>query len=311
MVEELFPAGLTYVNSAVPQLFGASPLFLSASVGEALFGSDITISCGPQVSGPAATVCRGIGAKAPVTITRKPDNGDFTFAYFRHKNYSLEGRYRIYRGRKDIKKLGLIKRFRNSTRLKEWPVDSSCARILGTDSTIFPPFADSSQRVYIFISDICLSVFAEYDSRGSDKGLPILRFTGSYKNFADPTEVPENRCDKRGRVSGISKANLSPVGHILFLRFSGAPVIFSMPHLFGADEEYRNYAMGLSPDKRRHETFVLLEPYTSVPIEGRKRFQLNMFLKRIPEIDVLANVSEGLFPLLWIEEVTISINSLL
>lgn len=39
-------------------------------------------------------------------------------------------------------------------------------------------------------------------------------------------------------------------------------------------------------------------------MRAEKRVQLNMFLKKIEGFDYLASVSEGLFPILWMEEVS-------
>ena len=39
-------------------------------------------------------------------------------------------------------------------------------------------------------------------------------------------------------------------------------------------------------------------------MRGGKRVQLNMFLKKIEHIEVLSAVSEGLFPILWVDEVS-------
>lgn len=42
---------------------------------------------------------------------------------------------------------------------------------------------------------------------------------------------------------------------------------------------------------------------TGAPLAAFKRIQMNIFLKRFEDINTLANVSEGLFPLIWVEEV--------
>jgi hypothetical protein len=43
---------------------------------------------------------------------------------------------------------------------------------------------------------------------------------------------------------------------------------------------------------------------TGAVLRGFKRIQLNMFLTKMDELSALHNVSEGLFPILWIEEVS-------
>jgi hypothetical protein len=39
-------------------------------------------------------------------------------------------------------------------------------------------------------------------------------------------------------------------------------------------------------------------------VRGYKRVQLNMFLTRLKTVNALHNVSEGLFPVVWVDEVS-------
>lgn len=42
---------------------------------------------------------------------------------------------------------------------------------------------------------------------------------------------------------------------------------------------------------------------TGTPVKAAKRVQFNMFLRKIDGFKLVENVSEGVFPLLWLEEV--------
>lgn len=42
---------------------------------------------------------------------------------------------------------------------------------------------------------------------------------------------------------------------------------------------------------------------TGYPVRGNKRIQLNMFLKKIDEIDITQNIQTCLMPILWVDEV--------
>lgn len=46
--------------------------------------------------------------------------------------------------------------------------------------------------------------------------------------------------------------------------------------------------------------------FNGVPVQGGIRFQWNVQLKRFDAIDVLTNVSEGVFPILWTDQVGMS-----
>jgi hypothetical protein len=40
----------------------------------------------------------------------------------------------------------------------------------------------------------------------------------------------------------------------------GAPAFISMPHFYLADPSYRNAITGMSPDKKKHELSLVIEP---------------------------------------------------
>lgn len=43
--------------------------------------------------------------------------------------------------------------------------------------------------------------------------------------------------------------------------------------------------------------------HTGYPVQGGKRVQLNMFLKKINQIDMTQNLKTVLMPVLWVDEV--------
>lgn len=43
--------------------------------------------------------------------------------------------------------------------------------------------------------------------------------------------------------------------------------------------------------------------HTGYPVKGGKRVQLNMFLKRINQIDITEKLKTTLMPILWVDEV--------
>lgn len=82
------------------------------------------------------------------------------------------------------------------------------------------------------------------------------------------------------------------------------PIIMSEPHFLHGDPQLLMYARGLNPNEDEHETFIVIEPYTGTPLSGQKKIQLNLKLERQP-VDLLSNISEGYFPLLWCANVRI------
>lgn len=118
-----------------------------------------------------------------------------------------------------------------------------------------------------------------------------------------------------------------------------APVVLTLPHMLGVAEEYTALIDGMDPEPERHQIFVDVEPvsrteacvcvsnkqlnpsvailygstfpfvsflpfiqYTGTPLNGGKRVQFNMFLRRIDAIKLTDRLQPTLFPVIWIDE---------
>lgn len=56
-----------------------------------------------------------------------------------------------------------------------------------------------------------------------------------------------------------------------------SPTVFSWPHFYQADESLLEYALGVNPEKEKHETYLELEP-VSKPIKILLTFIFNINL---------------------------------
>lgn len=52
-------------------------------------------------------------------------------------------------------------------------------------------------------------------------------------------------------------------------------------------------------------SFFLLLQKTATPLSGMKRIQMNLKIKQLENFELLTNVTGGVFPLFWVEEVRI------
>lgn len=68
------------------------------------------------------------------------------------------------------------------------------------------------------------------------------------------------------------------------------------------DPKLVSYVHGVKPDEKLHGTFVVIEPLSGIPISGEKKVQINVKLTQQP-VELLSNVSEGFFPILWCKSV--------
>nr|QFU27946.1 sensory neuron membrane protein 2a [Apolygus lucorum] len=301
MVEQTFPMGLGFLNNAIPFLWpNVTDIFMSVTVADLLFNG-VLIQCN-YTSGPAMPICNGLKGRAPPTIWREEDTKHFRFAMFRHKNKTTEGPYKVKTGKDDISEVGQIVEYKHRNTLKNWDKNSSCTVIRGTDTTIFGPPKNPHDNLYIFVPDVCLSFGASYVNTTVQYGIPLNKYTSDEKNMASAARDPDNLCRCAKDDDGVRQCLKD--GVIDASPCQGAPVIVSNPHFLDADPEYRDGVVGLNAIEDKHKTFVLMEPRTGAPVEGRKRMQMNLRVKKVASITLLENITERVIPLLWIEEGT-------
>ena len=102
-----------------------------------------------------------------------------------------------------------------------------------------------------------------------------------------------------------------------------APAYLSRPHFDGADSYYaRQFQVGIHPETEKHDSYFLIEPHTSIPLEVRnlKYFynkrrvdnQTYIQVKMALQLNIKIEKSEGMeyifknlptvyFPIIWFE----------
>ncbi|KAI4475756.1 hypothetical protein M0802_015038 [Mischocyttarus mexicanus] len=97
------------------------------------------------------------------------------------------------------------------------------------------------------------------------------------------------------------KMNCPPIGLLDANKCTKIPVFISEPHFYNGDPTLLDYVPDLNPNQKLHSSFLLLDSFTSTPLEACRKSQINMKIIQQP-IDLLANVTEGYFPILWSNE---------
>nr|QAB43878.1 sensory neurone membrane protein SNMP2a [Oedaleus asiaticus] len=293
-VAEDYASMLTMVEPVLSELLsGGAQLFLRATARQLLWDGVPTVDCRGNLSAVAVLACSALPSLLPPTV-QQAQPGVYAFSFFGFKNGTARQWWRVDPGLSDVRSLGAVLSYDNSSRLKVWtPASSPCNDIRGTDSTIFPPFRDPKEPIVAFGADLCLSLGATWERSAEYMGVPGNRYTGE---MPDMTGNPEHHCYCPSETSCLEKGalDLSPC--------AGAPVIATLPHFYLSSESYLRTVSGLQPTKEHHELFMVFESTTGSPMEARKRLQFNMFLHKINKIDLLANVPYALMPLIWVEE---------
>ena len=83
--------------------------------------------------------------------------------------------------------------------------------------------------------------------------------------------------------------------------------IFSFPHFLNADPKVGSKFEGLSPNEAEHETVIDTEPWTGLVLQVAKRLQINIMVQQSHDLsDKTLNVSRMFFPILWINESSVT-----
>nr|CAD7405997.1 unnamed protein product [Timema poppensis] len=143
------------------------------------------------------------------------------------------------------------------------------------------------------------SMSFDFEKEVMYKDVMARKYINSPRNLEDSRVEESNECFCVGRGK---KRQCHKRGIIDLYDCIEQPKIVSYPHFYMASPEYQTYAKGLNPSKEKHEAFFEIEPRSGVILHGIRRLQFNVLLTKIPEVALLTNVREGIFPILWVEQ---------
>jgi lysosome membrane protein 2 len=106
--------------------------------------------------------------------------------------------------------------------------------INGTDGTLYAPFLNKSNPVYIFNNDICRSIYINYNETiHTLNNIEIYGYKPDPYFFGDHIENPDNGgfCTPAGNCLGAGVLNLTGC-------VGGIPIIMSNPHFLYGDPKY-------------------------------------------------------------------------
>lgn len=228
---------------------------------------------------------------------------NFTFGIYSGPtaNGTDTGDIDIYTGVGDIKKLGLVDKWNGNSSLPFWR--SYCNKINGSDGTIWHPFVDTSQRMYVFNTDVCRSIYLTYSKSvtTSSSGITTYRFTPPTSVMADPRTCPDNRCFCSPYDANGTFCLRAGVLNVSMCR-QDAPIVMSQPHFFEAPD-YVHGVIGMHPDAAVHQTILDVEPFTGVTLNASKRIQVNMYVQKLESYKDTKHLNNSIvFPISWVDE---------
>ena len=220
---------------------------------------------------------------------------------FAGKNNTDDGVYTIFTGEIDISRLGVITRYNGSGNLKFWTTETA-NMVNGSDGTLAPPFLDKEKPLYMFVSDICRSVYGVYSgTTRSSQDIVLHRYRGNKDILMSGSDNPDNAgfCTPSGNCMGTGVLNLTVCKELDHFQI---PIVASFPHFYMADQSYVDAIQGMHPDPEKHTTDVDVEPTTGIVMKIAKRLQINVFMENITFLKPMRNIRTMVYPILWLDE---------
>ncbi|XP_043916306.1 lysosome membrane protein 2 [Protopterus annectens] len=211
-------------------------------------------------------------------------------------NGTDDGRYVILTGEQDYHDFARVIEWQDDAILHWWTSDI-CNMINGTDGSSFHPLITKKEKVYIFSSDLCRSLYAIFERTVYVKGVTAFRFVLPPNLFANASVNPDNAgfCVPSGNCLGSGVLNVS-------ICKQDAPIMMSSPHFYQGDQKYIDNIIGMHPTKEEHETYLDINPLTGILIRAAKRLQVNVHVQKIAAFSETGNARMLIFPVMYINE---------
>jgi len=217
------------------------------------------------------------------------------------KNASNPGIFTINSGVKNIMEFGQVEAFRGRSKVPHW-TGETCNAVKGTDGSAFHPQVTRDETLYVFNTDLCRSLFFEYERDSKVRGIPTYKYSVPDRFYKAPANDKANACfctsefglaDPLCKIDGILDVSKCK---------NGAPIVISAPHFYQGDPLLRMNVSGLYPQKDKHETFLEIEPLTGLVFKAARRIQINIRVKNHADTPSVSTVNDMIMPLLWLEE---------
>ncbi|XP_055385342.1 lysosome membrane protein 2-like [Condylostylus longicornis] len=163
-----------------------------------------------------------------------------------------------------------------------------------TDGTGFPPYLTKNHTFRISITRIPRHFILEFEKELIDKNINTYKFTVSHENFMRTYDSKDCLGNYKGIQLPSGLIDASTVAYDF-------PFAFSNPHLYGFNGEWETNIEGLSPNKEEHESYLIMEPLSGVPLRGQFGLQSNSFFGDLSSLPKLKAFSNKIVPMFWLQ----------
>ena len=186
-----------------------------------------------------------------------------------------------------------------------------CHDIFGTDGSQQKSKMHADQ-IWTFNDELCRSFPMDFTGNLKILGLPAARYEMS-ESVLD-SQLKENLCycpyiedcafaDSEGDSWNVTRCSEVCKTGTLNLRGckNNKPIIVSKPHFLHGDPSLGSGIQGMLPNPSKHQSYIDLNPATGVSLAGHFKIQINVPLEQNSKLDILQNVSNLIFPVIWFD----------
>ncbi|KAG5888817.1 hypothetical protein JTB14_016019 [Gonioctena quinquepunctata] len=151
-----------------------------------------------------------------------------------------------------------------------------------------------NETLRYYVKALCTTMKTQFTSEVTRYGMTAYRFDMPV-TFFHRTFPEERDCFKGSPAMPDGIIDCGPC-------YYDTSVASSYPHFLYGDENLSRIVDGMQPDKDKHETYVVVEPVTGVPIEGSTRLQINIVMKNMTGFNSqLQKLSGAVIPVAWVD----------
>ncbi|CAI4224912.1 unnamed protein product [Auanema sp. JU1783] len=178
-------------------------------------------------------------------------------------------------------------------------------KIFGTNADFFKSHIQKTDKLPLYIDDVCRSSLLVYDRDVTVQGIKAYRFVLPASEF-DWTE-PSN-CGfcvplAYGAYNLPKNSTCMPSGLLDISGCSaGAPIMISKAHFYQAHPLVQSFVPRFKPNYDDDETTLDIEPNTGTVLNANKRLQINVFMNQMPHIAAYSVLRPGAYPLVRLNE---------
>ncbi|XP_038220012.1 lysosome membrane protein 2-like [Zerene cesonia] len=187
-----------------------------------------------------------------------------------------------------------IDKYGGREQLKGYDIKSCNDRLTGsTEGVLYHQHMKKDDVLYYLRKTVCRTMPLYFDQELTIDNVPAYRYNLSEKAFdriKNDTDCYDMQPSLPDGLSDTSKC------------YDGLPLVASYPHFYTSTES-DEYVTGLSPDREKHNSFVVVEPLSGTPFRAVARMQCNMRVSNLSDFNLKLydRFSNLVIPVGWIE----------